>query len=67
MKEHTPSTGFMIAILASLLMLPVGWAQQLKPGVPYLARIELRIMKEGVTRVTALRTGEWPLIPSYMG
>jgi ABC-type transport system substrate-binding protein len=29
-----------------------------KPGLPYLDRIELRIMKEGVTRVTALRTGE---------
>jgi ABC-type transport system substrate-binding protein len=29
-----------------------------KPGVPYLDRVELLIMKEGVTRVTALRTGE---------
>jgi ABC-type transport system substrate-binding protein len=29
-----------------------------KPGQPYLDRIELRIMKEGVTRVTALRAGE---------
>ncbi|HSF30524.1 MAG TPA: ABC transporter substrate-binding protein [Candidatus Tectomicrobia bacterium] len=29
-----------------------------KPGLPYLDRIELRIIKEGVTRVTALRTGE---------
>jgi peptide/nickel transport system substrate-binding protein len=29
-----------------------------KPGLPYLDRIELRIMKEGVTRVTALRAGE---------
>jgi peptide/nickel transport system substrate-binding protein len=29
-----------------------------KPGLPYLDRIELRLMKEGVTRVTALRTGE---------
>jgi peptide/nickel transport system substrate-binding protein len=29
-----------------------------KPGLPYLDRLELRIMKEGVTRVTALRTGE---------
>jgi peptide/nickel transport system substrate-binding protein len=29
-----------------------------KPGLPYLDRIELRIMKEGVTRVTSLRTGE---------
>jgi peptide/nickel transport system substrate-binding protein len=29
-----------------------------KPGLPYLDRIDLRIMKEGVTRVTALRTGE---------
>ena len=29
-----------------------------KPGLPYLDRIELRVMKEGVTRVTALRTGE---------
>ena len=29
-----------------------------KPGLPYLDRIELRVMKEGVTRVTALRAGE---------
>lgn len=29
-----------------------------KPGLPYLDRIELRIMKDGVTRVTALRAGE---------
>jgi peptide/nickel transport system substrate-binding protein len=29
-----------------------------KPRLPYLDRIELRIIKEGVTRVTALRTGE---------
>jgi ABC-type transport system substrate-binding protein len=29
-----------------------------KPGLPYLDRIEFRIMKEGVTRETALRTGE---------
>jgi ABC-type transport system substrate-binding protein len=29
-----------------------------KSGLPYLDRIELRIMKEGVTRVTALRAGE---------
>jgi ABC-type transport system substrate-binding protein len=29
-----------------------------KPGLPYLERIELRVMKEGVTRVTALRAGE---------
>jgi ABC-type transport system substrate-binding protein len=29
-----------------------------KPGLPYLDRIDLRIMKEGVTRVMALRTGE---------
>jgi peptide/nickel transport system substrate-binding protein len=29
-----------------------------KPGLPYLDRVDLRIMKEGVTRVTALRTGE---------
>jgi peptide/nickel transport system substrate-binding protein len=29
-----------------------------KPGLPYLDRVELRIMKEGVTRVTALRAGE---------
>jgi ABC-type transport system substrate-binding protein len=33
-------------------------AQYFKPGLPYLDRIELRVMKEGVTRVTALRTGE---------
>jgi hypothetical protein len=32
MQEHTCSTGFVIAILASLLVLPVGWAQQPKPG-----------------------------------
>jgi len=29
-----------------------------KPRLPYLDRVDLRIMKEGVTRVTALRTGE---------
>jgi ABC-type transport system substrate-binding protein len=29
-----------------------------KPGLPYLDRVELRVMKEGVTRVTALRAGE---------
>jgi ABC-type transport system substrate-binding protein len=29
-----------------------------RPGRPFLDRIEFRIMKEGVTRVTALRTGE---------
>lgn len=29
-----------------------------KPGLPYLDRIEFRIMKDGVTRATALRTGE---------
>jgi ABC-type transport system substrate-binding protein len=29
-----------------------------RPGLPYLDRIDLRIMKEGVTRVAALRTGE---------
>ena len=29
-----------------------------KPGLPYLDRVELQIMKEGVTRVTALRAGE---------
>src|SRR4029453_3013795 len=29
-----------------------------KPGLPHLDRVDLRIMKEGVTRVTALRTGE---------
>jgi ABC-type transport system substrate-binding protein len=29
-----------------------------KKGLPYLDRIEFKVMKEGVTRVTALRTGE---------
>jgi peptide/nickel transport system substrate-binding protein len=29
-----------------------------KPGLPYLDRFELRIMKDGVTRMTALRAGE---------
>jgi ABC-type transport system substrate-binding protein len=29
-----------------------------KPGLPYLDRIELRVMKEGVTRVAALRARE---------
>jgi ABC-type transport system substrate-binding protein len=29
-----------------------------KPGLPYLDRLDLRIMKEGVTRATALRTDE---------
>jgi peptide/nickel transport system substrate-binding protein len=33
-------------------------ADYFKPGLPYLDRIKLRIMKEGVTRVTALRAGE---------
>jgi ABC-type transport system substrate-binding protein len=33
MKGHTCSTGFMIAIVACLLLLlPVVWAQQPKPG-----------------------------------
>jgi ABC-type transport system substrate-binding protein len=29
-----------------------------KPGLPYVDRIEYKIIKEGVTRATALRTGE---------
>jgi ABC-type transport system substrate-binding protein len=29
-----------------------------KPGLPYLDRVELKIMKDGVTRATALRAGE---------
>ena len=29
-----------------------------KKGLPYLDRVEFKIMKEGVTRATALRTGE---------
>jgi len=29
-----------------------------KPGLPYLDRLEFKIMKEGVTRATALRAGE---------
>jgi ABC-type transport system substrate-binding protein len=29
-----------------------------KPGLPHLDRIEFRVMKEGVTRATALRAGE---------
>jgi len=29
-----------------------------KPGLPYLDRVELRVMKDGITRVTALRAGE---------
>jgi ABC-type transport system substrate-binding protein len=33
-------------------------AQYFKPGLPYLDRIEFRIMKDGVTRATALRAGE---------
>ena len=32
MQEHTCSTRFMIPILAFLLLLPVGWTQQPKPG-----------------------------------
>ena len=32
--------------------------QYFKPGLPYLDRIEFRVMKEGVTRATALRTAE---------
>jgi ABC-type transport system substrate-binding protein len=33
-------------------------ADYFRPGLPYLDRIKLRIMKDGVTRVTALRAGE---------
>jgi peptide/nickel transport system substrate-binding protein len=33
-----------------------------KPGLPYLDRIEYRIMKDGVTRATALRAGEVDLV-----
>ena len=33
-------------------------AQYFKPGLPYLEKIEFRIMKDGVTRATALRAGE---------
>jgi ABC-type transport system substrate-binding protein len=33
-------------------------AQYFKPGLPYLDKIEFRIMKDGVTRATALRAGE---------
>ncbi len=29
-----------------------------KQGLPYLDRVELRVMKDGITRVTALRAGE---------
>ena len=29
-----------------------------KPGLPYLDRVDLRVMKEGVTRVTVLRARE---------
>jgi ABC-type transport system substrate-binding protein len=29
-----------------------------KPGLPYLDRVELKIMKDGVTRATAIRAGE---------
>jgi ABC-type transport system substrate-binding protein len=32
--------------------------QYFKPGLPYLDRVEYRIMKDGVTRATALRAGE---------
>ena len=32
--------------------------QYFKPGLPYLDRIEYRIMKDGVTRAAALRAGE---------
>ena len=32
--------------------------QYFKAGLPYLDRIEYRVMKEGITRVTALRAGE---------
>jgi peptide/nickel transport system substrate-binding protein len=28
-----------------------------KPGLPYLDRVEFRVMKDGVTRATALRAG----------
>jgi ABC-type transport system substrate-binding protein len=33
-------------------------APYFKPGLPYLEKIEFRIMKDGVTRATALRAGE---------
>lgn len=32
--------------------------QYFKPGLPYLEKIEFRIMKDGVTRAAALRAGE---------
>jgi peptide/nickel transport system substrate-binding protein len=32
--------------------------QYFKPGLPHLDRVELRVMKDGITRVTALRAGE---------
>jgi ABC-type transport system substrate-binding protein len=33
-------------------------AQYFKPGLPYLEKLEFRIIKDGVTRATALRAGE---------
>lgn len=33
-------------------------AQYFKPGLPYLDKVEFRIMKDGVTRATALRAAE---------
>ena len=32
--------------------------QYFKPGLPYVDKIEFRIMKDGVTRAAALRAGE---------
>jgi peptide/nickel transport system substrate-binding protein len=37
-------------------------AQYFKPGFPYLDKIEFRIMKDGVTRATALRAGEMDFV-----
>ncbi|MGH8060319.1 MAG: ABC transporter substrate-binding protein [Candidatus Entotheonellia bacterium] len=36
-----------------------------KKGLPYLDRIELKIMKEGVTRATALRAGEVDFVTAF--
>jgi ABC-type transport system substrate-binding protein len=36
-----------------------------KKGLPYLDRIEFKIMKEGVTRATALRTGEVDFVTAF--
>jgi ABC-type transport system substrate-binding protein len=67
--DDASNNRFLISGKGAWIHNPISWEQNriivleknphyFKPGVPYLDRVELLIMKEGVTRVTALRTGE---------